>query len=136
MEFGFEPVCDQLRSSRFELSRHVEIARKPAGSWSQTGYKAKFHYAILFETARRQVLSWLRTCRRPASSCWFAASKLDDRPNFSSLQACDQLRTSFEPDSVMVLGLKHDIDIFSNQQSSLFTLRSTSLGTALMVRLG
>jgi len=32
--------------------------------------------------------------RGPASSCSFAASKLDDRPNFSSLQVCDQLRTS------------------------------------------
>jgi len=32
--------------------------------------------------------------------------KLHDRPNFSSLQVCDQLRTSFEPDSVMEFGLK------------------------------
>ena len=54
-----------------------------------------------FETGRRQVRSWSQTCRRPASSCQFAASKVDDRPNFSSLQFYDQLRTSFEPDSVM-----------------------------------
>ena len=32
--------------------------------------------------------------------------KLHDRPNFSSLQVCDQLRTSFEPDSVMEFGFE------------------------------
>jgi len=36
--------------------------------------------------------------RRPASSC------LDDRPNFSSLQVCDQLRTRLLADSVMEFG--------------------------------
>ena len=38
--------------------------------------------------------------REPASSCSFAASKLDDRPNFSS----NQLRTSSEPAAVMAFG--------------------------------
>jgi len=38
--------------------------------------------------------------REPASSCYFAAGKLDDRSNFSS----NQLRTSFEPASVMEFG--------------------------------
>jgi len=40
--------------------------------------------------------------REPASSCWFAASKLDDRPNLSS----NQLGTSFEAASVMEFGFK------------------------------
>jgi len=37
MEFGFEPVCDQLRagSSYLDMSRYLEPARR----WSQTGSK-------------------------------------------------------------------------------------------------
>jgi len=31
---------------------------------------------------------------------------LDDRPNFGSLQVCDQLRTCLRPDSVMEFGFK------------------------------
>ena len=79
---SFEPVCDQLRagSSYVDISRQLETAR----SWSQTGSKPD----------------------SITSSCQFAASKLDARPNFSSLQVCDQLRASFEPDSVMEYGLK------------------------------
>jgi len=42
--------------------------------------------------------------RRPDSSCWLAARELDDRPNSSSLQVCDQLRTCLRPDSVMEFG--------------------------------
>jgi len=37
--------------------------------------------------------------REPASSCYFAASKLDDRPNFS-----------FEPASVMEFGFYYFVD--------------------------
>ena len=48
-------------------------------------------------SGRRQVRCWSQTCRRPASSC--------DRPNSSSLQVCDQLRTCLWPDSVMEFGL-------------------------------
>jgi len=44
--------------------------------------------------------------RRPASSCSLAASELDDRPNSSSLQVRDQLRTCLRPDSVMDFGFK------------------------------
>ena len=51
--------------------------------------------------------SVMESGRGPASSCWFAASKIDDRPNFSSLQVCDQLRTSFEPAGVMEFGFKY-----------------------------
>ena len=50
------------------------------------------------------VRSWFEAGRGPASPCSFAASKLDVRPNFSSLQVRDQLRTSFEPHSVMEFG--------------------------------
>jgi len=56
--------------------------------------KAKFHYASWFEAGSKLIMEF---GREPASSCQFAASKLDDRPNFSS----NQLRTSFEPASVM-----------------------------------
>jgi len=45
--------------------------------------KAKFHYAIWFEAGRRQARSWSVTSFEPV---------------------CDQLRTSFEPDSVMEFG--------------------------------
>ena len=63
--------------------------------------KAKFHYASWFEPD-----SVMEFGRGPASSCYFAASKLDDRPDFSSLEVCDQLRTSFGPDSVMEFGFQ------------------------------
>ena len=46
---------------------------------------------------RRQVRGWSQICRRPASSCWLAASELDDRPNSSSLQVCDKPRTCLRP---------------------------------------
>jgi len=42
--------------------------------------------------------------RRRASSCSLAANELDDRPNSSSLQVCDQLRTCLRSDSVMEFG--------------------------------
>jgi len=47
--------------------------------------KAKFHYASWLEAGRRQVRSWSPTSFEPV---------------------CDQLRTSFEPDSVMEFGFK------------------------------
>jgi len=61
MEFGL----DQLRSSRFELSRRVEIVRTCLNLVAQS-FEAKFHYVILVadrsETGRRQVRSWSQTC--------------------------------------------------------------------------
>jgi len=92
---NFEPVCnqdsvmefglDQLRTW-FELSRHVQIARTCSNLVADP-FKAKFHYAILvadrFEADHRQLGADLLAC----------ASSLDDRPNSSSLQVCDQLRT-------------------------------------------
>jgi len=50
--------------------------------------------------------------RRPASSCWLAASELDDRPNSSSLQVCDQLQTCLRPNSVMEFGFTADDSYF------------------------
>jgi len=52
MEFGLDQLRTGLRpsSSRFELSRHVEIAR-PAWTWSQTGSKPN-----------SITLSWSQTC--------------------------------------------------------------------------
>jgi len=50
-------------------------------------FEAKFHYA----SGSKLVADRFEAGRGPASSCYFAASKLDDRPIFSSLQVCDQL---------------------------------------------
>ena len=58
-------------------------------SW-RLGQATVFHYAIL-------VADRSEAGRRPASSCQFAASELDDRPNSSSLQVCDRLRTCLRP---------------------------------------
>jgi len=55
--------------------------------------KAKFHYAIWSQTGPRLVADLLAR-----------ASELDDTPNSSSLQVCDQLRTCLRPDSVMEFG--------------------------------
>jgi len=74
-----------------------------------------FHYAIWFETGSKLVADRFDAGRGPASSCHFAVSKLDDRPNFSSLQVCDQLRTSLEPDSVMEFGLNQPF-VFRNSK--------------------
>ena len=40
-----------------------------------------------------------------------AASELDDRPNSSSLQVCDQFRTCLRPDSVAEVGLKRSLSV-------------------------
>ena len=73
-------------------------------------FKAKFRYAVWFEPTLNQLQTsfvpapnQLRTSfesdsimefgREPAILCWFADSKLDDRPSFSS----NHLRTSFKP---------------------------------------
>jgi len=50
---------------------------------SRQSIKAKFHYAIWFDAGRRQVRRWSATSFEPV---------------------CDQLRTIFEPDSVMEFG--------------------------------
>ena len=55
--------------------------------------KTKLHYAIWSQTGPRLVADLLAR-----------ASELDDRPNSSSLQDCDQLRTCLRPDSVMQFG--------------------------------
>jgi len=59
-----------------------------------TTVKAKFHYAI-----------WSHTGSKLVADLQLA---LDDRPNFCSLQVCDQLRTGLRPDSVMEFGLYHE----------------------------
>ena len=68
---------------------------------------------------RYLVRSWFEAGRAPVADLLARASslvlvrcysKLDDKPNFSSLQVCDQLRTSFEPDSVMEFGFESVCD--------------------------
>ena len=102
---GLRQVCDQP-ATRFEqvraiskcrdISNLLEPGRRPVCSWSKP--------IPLRYPDRRQVRGWSQTCRRPASSCSLAASELDDKPNSSSLQVCDQLRTCLRPDSVMEFG--------------------------------
>ena len=124
---------------RYLVADNSEAGRRPAASWN-----LPYHYLASSELARasrsatgprpasnqlrtclrpgslsgsKLVRSWSRTCRIPVSSCQFAASKLCDMPNFSSLQVCDQLRTSFEPDSVMEFGLQWSVIITASQLS-------------------
>ena len=63
--------------------------REPAARHSIT-VNAKFHYAILvadsYEVGHRPVADLL------ARASSLLASELDDRPNFNSLQVCDQPR--------------------------------------------
>jgi len=91
MEFGLDQLRTGLRpgSSRFELSRHVEIAR----TWSNLvadQFEAKFDHAIL-------VADRSEAGGRPVADLLARASELDDRSNSSSLQVCDQLRTCLRP---------------------------------------
>ena len=63
---------------------------------------AKFHYAIWFEAGSILVADRFESGRNLVADLLACASSLlasYDRPNFSSLQVCDQLRTSFEPAS-------------------------------------
>jgi len=73
MEFGLDQLRTGVRpgSSRFELSRHVEIARTCSNLVADQ-FEAKFHYAILVADRSDAGL-------RPASSCQLAASELDQR---------------------------------------------------------
>jgi len=96
MKFGLDQLRTGLRrgSSRFELSRHVEIARTCSNLVADR-FEAKFHYAIL-------VADRSEAGRRPVTDLLSRASslELDDSPNSSSLQVCYQLRTCLRPDSV------------------------------------
>jgi len=83
-------------------------------------------------SGRRLVRSWSRPCSGPASSCKFAASKLDDRPNFSSLQVCHQLRTCLRPDSVVEFDFYRKRLLINLSDSRLkLTKKLTSCRTSL-----
>jgi len=82
MEFGFEPVCDQIRAG----SSYVETA----GTWSQTGSQLAYKSNSIS-------LSWLQTGPRLVADLLARASELGDRPNSSSLHVCDQPRTCLRP---------------------------------------
>jgi len=58
--------------------------------------KAKLYYAI-WSQAGSKLVAYLQVM-------------LDDRPNFWSLQVCDQLRTCLRPDSVMEFGFESRCD--------------------------
>jgi len=82
---------------------HVEIARTCSDLVADQ-FEAKFHCAIWSQTGPRLVADLLAR----VSSLELATSELDDRPNSSSLQVCDQLRTCLRPDSVMEFGFNAD----------------------------
>jgi len=106
---GFRPVTD-----RFELSRHVQIAR----TWSQR-VQAIFHYAILLtsrsQTSSRpnsitmsslrgdQLASWSQTVDLLASWSQFG------QPN--GIWSRTGLRPASELDSVTEFGLRHAHDM-------------------------
>ena len=82
MEFGFEPVLDQIRAG----SSYVEIDR----TWSLTGSQ-------LVYKSNSITLTWLQTGPRLVADLLARASEQGDRPNSSSLQICDQPRTCLRP---------------------------------------
>ena len=73
MEFGFDQLRTGLRpvSSRFELSRHVEIAR----TWSQTISNPNSITLSWSQTGLRLVADRAEAGLKPASSCQLAASQ-------------------------------------------------------------
>ena len=63
MEFGLDQLRTGLRPgwSRFELSRHVEIART-CSKLVADRFEAKFHYAIWSQTGSKLVADLSQTC--------------------------------------------------------------------------
>jgi len=54
-------TCLRPASSRFELSRHVEIARTCSNLVADR-LEARFHYAIWSQTGSKLVRRWSQTC--------------------------------------------------------------------------
>jgi len=91
---GVPPSC---KSSEKLLTEKSNFMLKVSGVkydiWILDNLKAKFHYASWFGASSELAPNMFGTSsepasvmefgREPASSCQFAASKLDDRPNFS-----------------------------------------------------
>jgi len=102
MEFGLNQLRTGLRpaSSRFELSRHVEIARTCSKLVADL-LEAKFHYAIWFEAGSKLIADRFKAGRGPVADLLARASSL-----ISQISARCKSATSFEPDSVMEFGLK------------------------------
>jgi len=96
------PPHEMRHSSPSHFSAHVYCRkRSPISITAELLYNAvtliaKLHYAIWSQTGPRLVADLLAR----------ASSELDDKPNSSSLQVCDQLRTCLRPDSVMEFGFK------------------------------
>ena len=86
-------LASTVRSPTVPLS--IRVTGNASHDWQHL-LQAKFHYTSWFG-ARSEPASVMEFGREPASSCYFAASKLDDRPNFSFEPASNQLRTCSEP---------------------------------------
>jgi len=99
-EAGPRPASNLSATCR-DSSNLLEAGRRPVRSQILLRYLV----ADMFESGSKLVADRFEAGRGRAGWCYFAASKLDDRPNFSSLQVCDQLRTCLRPDSVMEFGL-------------------------------
>ena len=89
MEFGFEPVYDHVRagSSCLDMSRQLEPGRRPVRS----GSKPNSITLSWSQIGPRLVADLSQIC------LLVLARELDDRPNSSSLQVCDQPRAYLRP---------------------------------------
>jgi len=104
MEFGFEPVCDQVRASQAISTCRNSLT---CSNLVADRFAAGLRQIPLRYPGRRQVQSWSQTGPKLVADLLArAGSMLDDWPNSSSLQICDQLRTCLRPDSVMEFGCK------------------------------
>ena len=97
MEFGFEPVCDQVPAGSSYID--VKIARTCSNLVAD-----RFAAGLSQIPLRYLVADRSEAGRRHVPNLLACASELDDMPNSNSLHVCDQLRTCLRPDSVMEFG--------------------------------
>jgi len=101
MEFGLDHAAANRSATRFELSRHVEIARTCSNLVADR-FEAKFHYANLVadrsEAGRRPVADLLARASSLLASYLIGQTPARCRSATSLGPVCDQ-------DSVMEFGL-------------------------------
>jgi len=68
MEFGFEPVCDQLRAIS-TCRDSSNLLGQDSSNLVADQFAAGLSQIPLCYPGRRQVRVWSQTCHRPASSC-------------------------------------------------------------------
>jgi len=137
MEFGLDQLLTGMRpgSSRFELSRHVEIAR----TWSQTGSKPN----SITLSGRRQFQCWSQTVPKLVADLLARASSLLASSMIGQIPARCRSATTLEPvcdqESVMEFGFYAAADKISTDTSASrgpSAVGSTdSVGTTVCVEL-